>query len=84
MFLNISKFGTICRKNFFSSKFSTFYTKNHEWIKITENESQSSDQKNILRAKIGITEYSQKALGDIVFIDMPKIDSMYNAEGKNS
>ena len=40
------------------------YTKDHEWIKI-EGEF----------AKIGITEYAQSELGDIVFVELPKIGS---------
>jgi glycine cleavage system H protein len=37
------------------------YTKEHEWIK--------SDGKT---ATIGITDYAQNSLGDIVFVDLPK------------
>jgi glycine cleavage system H protein len=37
------------------------YTKEHEWIK-PENGS----------ASIGITDYAQQSLGDIVFVDLPK------------
>lgn len=40
-----------------------FYTKEHEWIRIEKN--------NI--AIIGITDYAQKQLGDIIFIELPKI-----------
>ncbi len=38
------------------------YTRNHEWIKIDKD-----------RCKIGITDYAQKSLHDIVFVDLPKI-----------
>jgi glycine cleavage system H protein len=38
------------------------YTKEHEWIK--------ADDKN---ASIGITHYAQESLGDIVFVDLPKV-----------
>jgi len=38
------------------------YTKEHEWLK--------SDGKT---ATIGITSYAQDSLGDIVFVDLPKI-----------
>ncbi|HUK25005.1 MAG TPA: glycine cleavage system protein GcvH [Terriglobales bacterium] len=38
------------------------YTKEHEWIK--------SDGKT---ASIGITSYAQDSLGDIVFVDLPKV-----------
>lgn len=37
------------------------YTKEHEWIKV--------DGKN---ATIGITNYAQESLGDIVFVELPK------------
>lgn len=79
MSLNISKIGLI-RRSFSSVK--DFYTKNHEWIKLLSQEKNAEEPlKNNLRARIGITDYSQKALGDIVFIEMPKIETKYNAEG---
>ena len=37
------------------------YTKDHEWAKIEGN-----------TATIGITDHAQKALGDVVFVDLPK------------
>ena len=40
------------------------YTKDHEWIKV-EGEF----------ARIGITEYAQGELGDIVFVELPKVGS---------
>src|ERR1700681_2641572 len=40
------------------------YTKEHEWIKV--------DGKT---ATIGITHHAQEALGDIVFLDLPKVGS---------
>jgi len=40
------------------------YTKDHEWIEFL-------DQTHV---KIGITHYAQNELGDIVFVDLPKID----------
>ena len=79
MSLNISKIGFLIRKNYSSAK--DFYTKNHEWIKLLSNENTRQSPKHNLRARIGITDYSQKALGDIVFIEMPKIETKYNAEG---
>ncbi len=36
------------------------YTEDHEWITISDNV-----------ATVGITEFAQQQLGDIVFIDMP-------------
>jgi glycine cleavage system H protein len=38
------------------------YTKEHEWIKVEGN-----------TATIGITTYAQDSLGDIVFVELPKI-----------
>ncbi|GBF51586.1 glycine cleavage system protein H [Leptospira ryugenii] len=38
-----------------------YYTEKHEWVKIEGD-----------TALIGITDYAQNALGDIVFIDLPK------------
>jgi glycine cleavage system H protein len=38
------------------------YTKDHEWIKIEDND-----------AYIGITEFAQRELGDIVYIDITAI-----------
>src|SRR6059058_6379289 len=44
------------------------YTKEHEWLK--------SDGKT---ATIGITSYAQDSLGDIVFVDLPKIGAELSA-----
>lgn len=38
------------------------YSKNHEWVKVEGN-----------LATIGITDYAQHALGDIVFVELPEI-----------
>jgi glycine cleavage system H protein len=38
------------------------YTKDHEWIKISGNE-----------AHVGITDYAQKQLGDVVFVELPDV-----------
>jgi glycine cleavage system H protein len=44
------------------------YTKEHEWLK--------PDGKT---ATIGITNYAQESLGDIVFVDLPKIGAELTA-----
>src|SRR6266850_7834156 len=44
------------------------YTKEHEWIKV-----------NGSNATIGITDYAQESLGDIVFVDLPKPGSEVSA-----
>ncbi|MCL4143168.1 UNVERIFIED_CONTAM: hypothetical protein GTU68_067474 [Idotea baltica] len=46
------------------------YTKDHEWIKLEEG--------NI--AKIGITEFAQGELGDIVFVEVETVDEELSAE----
>lgn len=38
------------------------YTKEHEWIQVNGNS-----------AAIGITDYAQQSLGDIVFVEVPKV-----------
>ncbi len=37
------------------------YTKEHEWVRITGS-----------KARVGITDYAQEALGDVVYVDFPK------------
>jgi glycine cleavage system H protein len=37
------------------------YTKEHEWVKVNGD-----------TGTIGITDYAQQSLGDIVFVDLPK------------
>jgi glycine cleavage system H protein len=44
------------------------YTKEHEWIKPEGN-----------TATIGITDYAQQSLGDIVFVELPKPGSELTA-----
>jgi glycine cleavage system H protein len=44
------------------------YTKEHEWMK--------PDGKT---ASIGITNYAQESLGDIVFVDLPKVGAELTA-----
>lgn len=38
------------------------YTKSHEWVKFTDETT----------AKIGLTDYAQNSLGDIVFVNLPE------------
>lgn len=38
------------------------YTKQHEWIQVNGN-----------NATVGITDYAQSSLGDIVFVELPKV-----------
>ncbi len=41
------------------------YTESHEWIEQLDNGN----------VRIGITEHAQSALGDIVFVELPELDS---------
>ena len=41
---------------------TTRYTKDHEWIRVHGNE-----------AVIGITDFAQEQLGDIVYVELPEI-----------
>ena len=44
------------------------YTKEHEWIQVNGNS-----------ATIGITDYAQESLGDIVFVEAPKVGAELTA-----
>ena len=47
------------------------YTKDHEWIQASGSN----------RYKVGITDYAQSALGDIVYIQLPKVGDTHS-QGK--
>ena len=47
------------------------YTKEHEWVAPTANP-------QIFR--VGITDYAQGALGDIVYVQLPKVGDELNAD----
>ena len=38
------------------------YTKDHEWVRLAGSE-----------ARVGITDYAQKQLGDVVFLELPEV-----------
>ena len=38
------------------------YTSDHEWVMVESD-----------KAKVGITDYAQDALGDVVFVDIPEL-----------
>ena len=39
-----------------------YYTKDHEWVKFEGN-----------LARIGVTDYAQKQLGDVVYVELPEV-----------
>ncbi|MGK4580320.1 glycine cleavage system protein GcvH [Kitasatospora sp. HPMI-4] len=45
------------------------YTKDHEWVRVTGKD----------KARVGITDYAQKQLGDIVFVELPKAGAKFKA-----
>jgi glycine cleavage system H protein len=46
------------------------YTKDHEWGLLEDG-----------RVRIGITEYAQDALGDVVFVQLPDVGAVVDAGG---
>ncbi|MCQ1530365.1 glycine cleavage system protein GcvH [Lutispora saccharofermentans] len=45
-----------------------FYSNDHEWVRV-EGE----------KAYIGITDYAQHSLGEIVYVELPEVDNELNA-----
>jgi glycine cleavage system H protein len=43
------------------------YTKEHEWVELDGN-----------RAKVGITAHAQSELGDVVFVELPAVQTKLN------
>lgn len=46
-----------------------YYTREHEWLRLTENG----------EALVGITDYAQSQLGDIVYVDIPTVGQTLEA-----
>ena len=46
-----------------------YYTNDHEWVKVEGEE-----------AYIGITDFAQHNLGDIVYVELPEIDDEFDKE----
>lgn len=45
-----------------------YYSKDHEWLKVEEN-----------KVYIGITDFAQNSLGEIVYVDLPDEDEEFSA-----
>jgi len=43
------------------------YTREHEWVRVQDNV-----------AVVGITEHAQKELGDVVFVELPKVGDTFD------
>jgi glycine cleavage system H protein len=46
-----------------------FYSGDHEWVKVEGD-----------KAYIGITDFAQSSLGDIVFVELPEVDTEFSKE----
>ena len=44
------------------------YTKDHEWIRMTDD-----------LAEVGITDYAQQQLGDVVYVELPEVGKTITA-----
>jgi glycine cleavage system H protein len=49
------------------------YSTDHEWVRVEDG-----------RLRVGITDYAQDALGDVVFVDVPEVGTKVEAHGKVS
>jgi glycine cleavage system H protein len=47
------------------------YTKDHEWARLEDAG----------RLRVGITDYAQDALGDVVFVQLPEVGADVTADG---
>jgi len=49
------------------------YSIDHEWVRLEDG-----------RLRLGITDYAQDALGDVVFVEIPEVGAQYEASAKVS
>jgi glycine cleavage system H protein len=49
------------------------YSSDHEWVRLEDG-----------RLRLGITDYAQDALGDVVFVEMPELGALVAASAKVS
>ncbi len=47
------------------------YSKEHEWVEVLDD----------TKVRIGITDYAQHSLGDIVFVELPEVDDEIEVDG---
>ena len=45
-----------------------YYTKDHEWVRVSGD-----------TGRVGITDYAQESLGDVVYVDLPKVGEAFVA-----
>jgi glycine cleavage system H protein len=46
------------------------YTRSHEWVQLQDDGS----------LRVGITDYAQQELGDMVYVELPEVGKSYEAE----
>jgi glycine cleavage system H protein len=49
-----------------------YYTADHEWVRRTGDDT----------VRVGITDFAQAALGDVVFVELPEVDAEVTAGGE--
>lgn len=49
------------------------YSTDHEWVRLEDG-----------RLRLGITDYAQDALGDVVFVEIPEVGAKFEASAKVS
>jgi glycine cleavage system H protein len=49
------------------------YSTDHEWVRVEDG-----------KARIGITDYAQDALGDVVYVEIPEVGTSVEAKSKVS
>lgn len=47
---------------------NTWFTRNHEWIRLEDR-----------LGTVGVTDYAQQQLGDIVFVELPAVGTVFKA-----
>ncbi|MDD2370905.1 MAG: glycine cleavage system protein GcvH [Firmicutes bacterium] len=45
------------------------FTKNHEWVRLEGN-----------KGVVGISDYAQHAMGDVVFVELPELDAVFKQD----
>lgn len=45
------------------------FTKNHEWVRVEGN-----------KGYVGISDYAQHAMGDVVFVELPEVDASFKKD----
>jgi glycine cleavage system H protein len=52
------------------------YTESHEWVKVEDPPSEMER----VRVTIGLTDYAQTQLKDVVYVDLPEVGSQFKKE----